>query len=391
MNTRQKVLFLVRWYPDRYDPMPGLFIKRHAEVVAGFADVTVLYLRAAPEKDFGFEIEQHVEEGVVTIRVYYGTKTAFAILPSKIIAAYLFIIACFKGYHFALKSFGKPDIIHVNVLTRIGIFALWLRIFKGIKYVITEHWSRYLPVTGTYKGFFRKLLTKQVVRNAEAISTVSENLANAMQRHNLANKHYMVLPNVVDTAAYTPDSGKHYSKKKRFIHISCFEDRSKNISGLLRAIAKLAALRNDFECLMVGEGIDFISVKTLATELGLNEEYVKFTGLLENKELISAYQSSEFMVMFSNYENMPAVISECFACGLPVVATAVGGIPEYVNENNGRLVSAGDESALLDAINFMLDHFNEFDPSEIRQNAIGIFGKQAVAEKLQELYSYVNY
>jgi glycosyltransferase involved in cell wall biosynthesis len=391
VKTRQKVLFLARWYPDRYDPMPGLFIKRHAEVAAGFADVSVLYLRAAAEMPYGFDIEQNIEEGVVTTRVYYGTKNFNSNPLSKVVAAYMFIIACFKGYSFTLKSFGKPDIIHVNVLTRLGIFALWLRFFKGIKYVITEHWSRYLPITGTYKGFFRRFFTKLVVRNADAVSTVSENLANAMQGHSLTNKHYMVLPNVVDTDVYTMDSVNHDSGIKRFIHISCFEDRSKNISGLLRTIAKLAALRNDFECLMVGEGIDLKNIKTLATELGVDNTCVKFTGLLENEELISAYQRSDFMVMFSNYENMPVVISESFSCGLPVVATSVGGIPEYVNVNNGRLISAGDEPALLEAIAFMLDHFNEFDASKIRQNAIGIFGKQAVSEKLQKLYSYVNY
>jgi glycosyltransferase involved in cell wall biosynthesis len=128
----------------------------------------------------------------------------------------------------------------------------------------------------------------------------------------------------------------------------------------------------------------------LATELGLTEDHLTFTGLLENEKLIEAYQSSRFMVMFSNYENMPVVISESFSCGLPVVATSVGGIPEYVNETNGRLVNAADETALLEAIVFMLDHYNDFDKDLIRKNALGIFGKQAVAEKLKELYGFMK-
>ncbi len=116
-----------------------------------------------------------------------------------------------------------------------------------------------------------------------------------------------------------------------------------------------------------------------------------FTGLLEGKNVVEAYQSANFMVMFSNYENMPVVISESLACGLPVVATAVGGIPEYINTENGRLINAGDEAALLESVNYMLDHFLDFDSAKIRQNAVEIFGKQAVAEKLQELYTYVKY
>ncbi|MDO9254426.1 MAG: glycosyltransferase [Bacteroidales bacterium] len=390
MKNPSKILFLARWYPDRYDPMMGLFIKRHAEVAAGFADVAVLYLRAAPDKTIGYEIDHKVETGIATTIVYYGTKS---ILPSfliKRITGFLFGIAFIKGYRFLLDFWGKPDFIHVNVLTRLGIFALCLRKFHGIKYVITEHWSRYLPVTGTYKGFLRKYFTQVVVKNASAVSTVSENLAKAMQSHGLVHANFMVLPNVVDTEDYIPVLTESKNKQKRFIHISCFEDRSKNISGLLRAISTLAKLRNDFKCIMVGEGIDLEKMKTLSTELGLPESQVRFTGLLEGEKVVDAYQSAEFMVMFSNYENMPVVISESLSCGLPVIATAVGGIPEYLNEANGRLVSPGDEAALLGAINFMLDHSSDFDKKKIRQNAVGIFGKEAVSEKLKELYGFVK-
>lgn len=390
MKTRPKILFLARWYPDRYDPMMGLFIKRHAEVAAGFADVAVLYLHAAAEKLSGYEIEQKIENDVVTTLVYYGTKSKLPFFIVKALAVLKFVIAFIKGYRFIKDSWGKPDIIHVNVLTRLGIFALWLSKFHGIKYVITEHWSRYLPVTGTYKGLLRKYITKVVVRNSSAVSTVSENLALAMQSHGLGHQHYMVLPNVVDTEAYVPANPSFVRAKKRLIHISCFEDRSKNISGLLRTIGKLAKLRDDFECLLVGEGLDFQKMKLLAEELGLDESQVTFTGLLEGKYVVEAYQSADFMVMFSNYENMPVVISESLACGLPVVATAVGGIPEYINAENGFLVSAGDEASLLESFNFMLDHFPDFDQAKIRQNAVEIFGKQAVEEKLQELYAYVK-
>jgi glycosyltransferase involved in cell wall biosynthesis len=390
LKNTPKILFLARWYPDRYDPMMGLFIKRHAEVAAGFADVAVLYLRGAPDKPFGYVIEKKVERGVITIEVYYGTKSTLPAFAVKIIAAYLFISAFIKGYRFVLDTWGKPEIIHVNILTRLGVFALWLKWFRGISYVVTEHWSRYLPITNTYKGLFRKFQTKIVVRNAKAVSTVSVNLAEAMQNHGLYNKHYMVLPNVVDVGAYVPLSGRMVNTKKRFIHISCFEDRSKNISGLLRVICKLAALRNDFECIMVGEGIDLEKMKSIAVHLGLKEPLLRFTGLLENENLIDIYQNADFMVMFSNFENMPVVISESFSCGLPVVATSVGGIPEYINPENGRLVAARDEAALLEAISYMLDHYLDFDKNQIRQFAIDNFSHQAVAEKLQVLYNYVT-
>ncbi len=157
MKSSPKILFLARWYPDRYDPMMGLFIKRHAEVAAGFADVAVLYLRAATESPSGYKIEQKLENRVKTTYVYYGTSSNLPSFIVKALAGFKFVIAFIKGYRFIKDSWGKPDIIHINVLTRLGIFALWLSKFHGIKYVITEHWSRYLPITGTYKGLFRQV------------------------------------------------------------------------------------------------------------------------------------------------------------------------------------------------------------------------------------------
>jgi len=259
---------------------------------------------------------------------------------------------------------------------------------RNINYVITEHWSRYLPITGTYSGVFRKFITKIIVNKASAVSTVSKNLSAAMQSHGLANPNYIVLPNVVDSDAYNIDNQKEKNRIKRFVHISCFEDRSKNISGILRTISKLAQIRQDFECVLVGEGADLEEMKLLASDLKLKEPMLKFTGLLENENLINEYQQADFMVMFSNYENMPVVISESFSCGLPIIATSVGGIPEYVNKENGRLVEAKDEPALLEAINFMLDHSSDFDKNKIRQQAVETFGKQAVTKIFEELYSF---
>ncbi len=388
MKTLPKVLFLARWYPDRYDPMTGLFIKRHAEVATRIADVAVLYLRAAPDKSYSFQIEHSIENEVVTTLVYYGTKNPLPSFLSKLLSGFMFVVSFAKGYKFISESWGKPDVIHVNVLTRLGVFALWIRIFRNIPYVITEHWSRYLPITGTYQGIFRKFITKIVVHKASAVSTVSQNLSAAMQSHGLTNKNYMVLPNVVDTVAYSIDNQKTNSNVKRFIHISCFEDRSKNISGILRALSKLSQIRQDFECIMVGEGMDLDKMKSLAQDLQLKENILKFTGLLENENLIREYQQADFMVMFSNYENMPVVISEGFSCGLPIIATSVGGIPEYVKPENGILVAARDESAFLEAICYMLDHSVDFDKNKIRQQAVETFGKQAVTENLEQLYGF---
>ncbi len=89
-------------------------------------------------------------------------------------------------------------------------------------------------------------------------------------------------------------------------------------------IALLYQKRQDFELVLVGDGIDFEMIKSYAHELKLEDKVVTFTGVLTGKALVEEYQKSNFSVLFSNYENIPVVISESFACGKPFVSTNVG-------------------------------------------------------------------
>jgi glycosyltransferase involved in cell wall biosynthesis len=280
---------------------------------------------------------------------------------------------------------GKFDLVHVNILTRMGILALLLKTRYGIPYIITEHWSRYLPITGTYKGVIRKFLTRLVVKNASAVTTVTLNLAHAMQAHQLKHNNYQVINNVANTDLFTPNI-KAGSALKNILHVSCFEDRSKNLSGLLRAIKRLSQDRKDFKVAMVGDGQDFALIKTYAAELGIPNDQIEFTGLLENQELIEVFRGSHFMVMFSNYENMPVVINEAMCCGLPVVATQVGGIPEIVSNKFGILVKARDENALVTSLHRMLDTYTLYNSDEIRDFAIKNFSVQSIGKKFSDIY-----
>ncbi|MCD4681542.1 MAG: glycosyltransferase family 4 protein [Bacteroidales bacterium] len=384
------VLFLPRWYPNHYDPMLGLFIKYHAEAISNTVKVSVLYAQAAKDISSKYSIDLKTENQVYTVRVYYkpcSSKTPIIIAP--LVKAFRFLSAIDKGYRTIIMNAGKPDIVHVHVLTRLGLIAYLLKIFKGIPYLITEHWSRYLPETGTFNGSLRKMLTRLAVRNAVAVTTVTDNLKQAMIAHGLKNRKYLILPNVVDTAKFKPSKNNTDHNKIRFIHVSCFEDRSKNISGILNTLARLSEIREDFECFFVGVGMDFEIMKNKADKLNLLNKNVFFTGLLEGDEISNIISSVDFMILFSNYENMPVVINEAFACGIPVVSSRVGGIPEYVKEETGILVEPGNENDFLEKIIHMMDNFSEYDKSKIRKFAVESFSKEAIARQLINLYAHI--
>jgi glycosyltransferase involved in cell wall biosynthesis len=264
------------------------------------------------------------------------------------------------------------------------LIALYYKIFYKSPYLITEHWSRYLPLTNGFHGSWRKFFTRLIVRNASAITTVTQNLADAMQAHGLENRNYVILPNVVDTERFTILTNK-MNPKVKMIHLSCFEDRSKNISGIIETIRLLHKQRNDFECFMVGDGMDFQCLKDSALDL-VQHGIMRFTGLLEGEALSDMLKSADFLILFSNYENLPVVILEAFACGLPVVSSRVGGIPEMVNDSNGLLVDAGNQSQFAEAISTMIDNYQNYNAVRIRNQVESVYGYEAVSSFLDQLY-----
>jgi len=97
-------------------------------------------------------------------------------------------------------------------------------------------------------------------------------------------------------------------------------------------------------------------------------------------------EESDFLVLFSNYENLPCVIVEAFACGLPVISTDVGGIKEHLDNKKGLLIRKGNEDELYNALNKMLDNQNNYDKSTIRKYAVDNFSYEVVCKSFVELY-----
>ena len=175
--------------------------------------------------------------------------------------------------------------------------------------------------------------------------------------------------------------------KKHILHISTLRDEAKNFSGILRTIERLRQQRNDFE-LHVIHDYDAPEFKAFVKEHNLSD-CVIFHGKKTSAEVAQAYQDADFFVLFSNFENLPCVIVEAFASGVPVLSTAVGGIAEIVNNERGILIPQGDEDALLKGINAMLDHCNEYDRKAIRDYAIETFAAQNIGQQIFEEYNKV--
>ncbi|GHT41836.1 glycosyl transferase family 1 [Bacteroidia bacterium] len=368
--------------------MDGLFVQKHAEAVNLYCEAKVLYVYADTHIR-AFEIVDRKHNDLNEIIVYYPAKASTNVF-CKLLKTWNYVRAYWKGYKYITEKGYSPDIVHVNVLTRTGFIAYLHKKWKGVPYVLTEHWTRYLPQNFGYKGFLRKRITELVVRNASAVMPVSESLQQAMQGHRLHNAHYTVVNNVVDDFFFDERVVSH-REKKRILHISCFIERAKNVCGMLRAVQALSKQRTDFELIIIGDGPDFDTVSAYARTLDYPPNTVSFVGEQTPHEVANWFGDSDFFAMFSNYENSPVVISESLASGKPVISSDVGGISEHINATNGFLVAAGDEAALLDKMNYLLEHFHAYDAGAIKAVAQEKFSYKNVGKKIYGIYLQTFY
>lgn len=324
-----KVLYLSAWYPTQRDAMMGLFVQKHEQaVVRQGVDVRVLYSEA-----------RGVQWWIDMLLQWKDLK----------------------------RDWGLPDVVQMNVLDKNGIFAQWLYHRCHIPYIIVEHWSGYLPANFSFRGGWHGRMMRHIAKESACILPVSQMLEDAMKSCGIESNRWQRIHNVVDDFFYHLGERPVVKKPKvRFLHVSCFDEKAKNVQGLLRAVKQVAIQRHDFELVLIGVGVDYQQDVDYAQSLDFPDGMLHFVGERTPKEVAEWMQKSDCFVLFSRYENAPVVLSECLATGLPVVSSNAGGIPEMINEDCGILVPSEDEDALAAAMIHMMDHLAEYPAFRIR-------------------------
>ncbi len=170
---------------------------------------------------------------------------------------------------------------------------------------------------------------------------------------------------------------RHKRKDGSFTLVFCgrlngSRDPVKRVDLLLKAMPQVLE-RHSLELNILGTGSRSNEYAKLARVCGI-EEQVHFLGHVDHGMLPKYYAAADLFVLPSRMESFGLVLVEAMACGLPVVATRVGGIPEVVEEGvTGLLVAPDDSRALAEAINSLLD-----DPQRMR--SMGAKGRQKVME-----------
>ena len=380
-QNKIKSLWICSWYPSRKFHYLGIFVQRQASATARLADVAVLYVIGDSITKYEIDIE---EGDFVIVRVYFPETTNILLKSIRQFRAQLI------GYKTVLRLVGKPDIVHVQSLFPAAIFALYLDFFKKIPFVVTEHYSGYTKPADFNKQRIRKIFTCLVFKRAKIVLALSDYFIQALKKLGLAARQFRIVFNVVNTELYKPSETKRIqSPIFQFSNLSLFNDQKKNITGIIRSVAKLAEKRQDFVVNLAGKGMDKDMIMALAESLGVLNRFIFFKGYLNEKEVAELLQQSDCLIMFSSIESQSVVTLEAAAVGLPIIATETGGIGERVMPETGVLLEISDEVGLVDAMNHVMDNYHKYDPSVIRSKAVEKCSIEVVGQAIVSVYEEV--
>lgn len=254
----------------------------------------------------------------------------------------------------------RPDFIMANCALPSGDAAKRLSAKTGVSYGVILHGS---DVPGHQKARFGLVYhvirpwIRRIWRKAAWVSAVSRPLQELAEK-TWPEGRIDFVPNGVDTQKFHPEAGKNRAEEPSDgFTLVCIAQLTlmKGIQHLLRAISELpkdqiARLR----LVIYGTGPYQAALEELADELGLSER-VEFAGLVDSNVLSGKLRAADGFVLPSLREGLPLSLLEAMACGLPVVISAIGGIPDVVRDGeNGLLVQPGDETALTEALRRIL-------------------------------------
>jgi len=247
--------------------------------------------------------------------------------------------------------------------------------------------ARHIPVILNYRGGEAEVFLGRhgrwalpTLRAAERIAVPSGFLADVFGRHGLATT---VVPNIIDLSRFTASP----PVVEPVILVARNLEHLYGIDTAIRAVALLHR-RGIAACLIVaGEGPDATRLQGVAEAEGVMP-FIRFTGRVDHRRMAALYREARIALNPSRADNMPNSILEAWAAGVPVVSTAVGGVPYLVADGEtGLLCAVDDPEAMAEAVARLHNDADLYAGlREAGLEAAGGFAWPAVRERLFSLY-----
>ncbi|MEM3666719.1 MAG: glycosyltransferase family 4 protein [Candidatus Bathyarchaeia archaeon] len=265
-----------------------------------------------------------------------------------------------NSYEKFLKCIKTSNIVHVHGHPYLSSYLAVKLAKKYSKPVVLTQHNTFIKYGG-FLDFAEKLndllIGRRVLQESDKIITVSKATLNYVLSLGADQQKTEVLYNGVDLERFHQPASKMEIRKileipkDSFIVLTVRRLVYKNGIDLLMESAKIAIKKNPrLLFLVVGSGPDFEKINLKIHELKLENNF-RLLGFISDNYLPLYYNASDVFVLPSKSgEGLPLVILEAMACGLPVIATNVGGTPEVVEESCGRIVPTDDALSLAEAV-----------------------------------------
>ncbi len=275
------------------------------------------------------------------------------------------------------------DLIDAHYYYPDGVAAAMLAWWFGKPLVVT---ARGTDVNVIPNHRLPRLLIQWAARRAGASIGVSRALVERMRQLQLDDSRLHVMCNGVDPQRFRPLPQQAARIELGIdgapvvLSVGNLQEH-KGQRLVVEAFARLCRRHPQARLLLVGDGPDRELLRQSAQALGVGAQ-VRLVGTVPNSELQRWYSAADVLVLGSSREGWPNVLLEAMACGTPVVASAVGGIPEVVaTPAVGRLVTPRTAEAFEAAIEDLLQA--RPDRAEVRRYAEGFGWDRTSRQQLQ--------
>lgn len=240
----------------------------------------------------------------------------------------------------------RPDVVNIHFVRAEAVYFLLLRRVFGYRLILSFHGSDALA-TGHNLVFVPHL-----IRRADAVTAVSEQLGEAVRALAAPSPVPLwVIPNGVPLGFWTASA----VQERRFRSIITV-GRLVQVKGhdvLISAMAHLRQVLPDATLTVIGEGPERPTLEAEVEQAGLRSA-ITFMGSQPADIVRDQLQQANVFVLPSRNEGFGVALLEAMACGLPAVATAVGGVPEVLTSEAGILVAPEEPEMLANALATLL-------------------------------------
>lgn len=257
----------------------------------------------------------------------------------------------FNLYTLALASklvevteYQKLDVLHMHYAIPHAVSGYLAREILGrsnIKLITTLHGTD-STLVGLEPSFLP--LTRFTLQHSDGVTAVSSFLREKTLSAYQLDTDIEVIPNFVNTTEFAPVDSSHFrcriapAGEKILTHISNFR-AVKRVADVVRVFAQVHE-RVPSKLLLVGDGPDRGECEKLVRDLGLTE-HVRFLG--KQDALVELLSASDLFLLPSQSESFGLSALEAMACGVPVISSSVGGIPEVnLHAQTGYIAELGD-------------------------------------------------